>query len=120
MQMMLKPLHELMQETDTSWNSVYNMMARFLEQIDSFGTALAAVNCKIELLTLVECSVAQQLLIGLRPFNIMSLKLYLKTNVTVSVIMSSLSNVSVSSAEPGTSTRTSGAKNMAPATVRNC
>jgi len=70
MQMTLnKPLHELMQETDTRWNCMYNMMARFLEQ-----TALAAVDCEIESLTLFECSVVQ-LLIGLRLFNIMTLQL---------------------------------------------
>lgn len=41
-----KSVHELMQETDTRWNSMCNMMARFLEQ-----TALAAVDSKIESLT---------------------------------------------------------------------
>jgi len=93
---------------------VYIMMARFLEQ-----TALAAVDCKIESLTLVECSAVQQLLIGLKLFNIMTLQLSSKTHVTESAIMCSLTNVS-NSAETRTSTRTSGAKNMAPATVRNC
>ena len=75
MQMTLnKPLRELMQETDTRWNSMYNMMARFLEQ-----TALAAVECKIDSLTLVECYTVQQLLIGMRLFNIMTLQLSSKT-----------------------------------------
>jgi hypothetical protein len=58
MQMTLnKPLRELMQETDTRWNTMYNMMGRFMKQ-----TALAAVDCEIESLTLVECSAVQQLL----------------------------------------------------------
>jgi len=76
MQMILnKPLHELMQEIDTRWNSMCNVMARFLEQ-----TALAAVDSKIESLTLVECSAIQQLLIGLRLFNVMPLQLSSKTH----------------------------------------
>jgi hypothetical protein len=67
MQMTLnKPVHKLTQETDTRWNSMYDMMVRFLEQMDSFGTALAAVDFKIELLTLAECPAVQQLLIVLR------------------------------------------------------
>jgi hypothetical protein len=75
MQMTLnKPLHELMQGTDTRWNSMCNMVARFLEH-----TALAAVDSKIESLTLVECSTVQQLLIGLRLFNVMTLQLSSKT-----------------------------------------
>ena len=52
-----------------------NVMARFLEQ-----TALAAVDSKIESLTLVECSAIQQLLIGLRLFNVMPLQLSSKTH----------------------------------------
>jgi hypothetical protein len=69
-----KPVHALKQENDTRWNSMYNMMARFLEQ-----TALAAVNCEIESLTLVECSAVQQLLTGLRLFNIVTLQVSSKT-----------------------------------------
>ncbi|KAK0151151.1 Zinc finger BED domain-containing protein 1 [Merluccius polli] len=94
-----RPLHKLLQEVETRWNSTYIMLERLHSEREAVSAAMASLPSEVAMITAMEFSIIQECLGVLRPFNEATVELSAEKRVSASKILPLLKMVSLNLGE---------------------